>query len=100
MPADCFGNGQTLQCQQGAAQLVSTHTDTHTNPDVGPVPRVENLMNFPFLFPLSVSSHNVHQTIWELVGTLLLAKPEGGILSHDGKNKAAASAVSESPLAL
>lgn len=85
---------------QGAAQLVSTHTDTHTNPDVGPVPRVENLMNFPFLFSLSVSSHNVHQSIWELVGTLLLAKPEGGILSHDGKNKAAASAVSESPLAL
>lgn len=40
---------------------------TNINPDVGPVPRMENLMNFPFPFLLSVSSHNVHQTSWELV---------------------------------
>jgi len=72
---------------------------THTHTDMGPVPRMENLMNFPFPI-LSVSSHSVHQTSWELVGTLVLAKPEGGTLSHSGKNKALVPAVTRSPLAL
>lgn len=37
---------------------------------------------------------------WEPVGTLVLAKPEGGTLPHVGKNKARVPAVTRSPLAL
>ena len=69
-PADCFGNGQILPCQEAAVQLAQphsvcarTHTHTHTEQPgarcgnrLCPVPRVENLMNFPFPLLLCVSS--------------------------------------------
>lgn len=64
-----------------------THTHTYTRarqaPRCGnrlcPVPRVENLMNFP---PHSsvCPPHSARQTIWGLVGTLVPAKPEGKCL--------------------
>ena len=63
-----------------------THTHTHTRqaPRCGnrlcPVPRVENLMNFPPHSSSVCPPHSARQTIWGLVGTLVLAKPEGKCL--------------------
>jgi len=60
-----------------------THTHARQAPRCGnrlcPVPRVENLMNFP---PHSsvCPPHSARQTIWGLVGTLVPAKPEGKCL--------------------